>query len=89
MVSVEVPEPPVTGDGTNEQLAPAGKFEHESETAPANPATEVMVTVEVVDPPAVTAAGAEAKIVKSAVCTSRTTVALWESDPEVPVTCTL
>lgn len=65
MVSVEVPLPPVTGEGANEQLAPVGSPEQVRLTSPANPLAGVTVIVEGVLLPGVVAAGAEAVTVKS------------------------
>jgi len=66
MVSVEVPLPPVTGEGANEQLAPVGSpAEQLRATSLVKPLAGVIVTVEVVLLPGVVAAGTEAVTAKS------------------------
>ena len=71
-VSVDVPEPPATELGLNEQVGarvPAGVMALQVRPiAPVKPLVGAMVIVEVADPPAETEAGerAEAAIVKSA-----------------------
>jgi len=70
MVRVDVPVPLVTGvteAGTKVQVAPVGKPEQLSPTAPLKLTIEVTVTVEVVDWPGTTAAGAVAARLKSGV----------------------
>lgn len=68
MVSVEVPLPPVTGEGVNEQLAPVGKpAEQFSATSLLKPLAGVIVMVEVVLLPGVIAAAEEADTEKSGI----------------------
>lgn len=73
MVNVEVPLPPVTGEGVNEQLAPVGNPEEQVRlTSPLNPLAGVTVIEEGVLLPATTVAGAVAASEKS--CTARLNV---------------
>lgn len=66
IVSVEVPVPPVTGEGANEQLAPVGSpAEQLRATSLVKPLDGVTVTIEVVLLPGVTTAGVEAVTAKS------------------------
>jgi hypothetical protein len=93
-VSVEVPEPLATEVGLNEHLGagvPPPVMLQARLTVPLKPFIEVMVIVEVDDPPAETVAGetAEAAIPKSGVITVRLMDVLWLTDPEVPVIVTL
>jgi hypothetical protein len=60
MVRTEVPEAPVTDEGTKLQAAPAGNPVQESATSPLNPATGFRITVAVAELPGVTAAGENA-----------------------------
>ena len=94
-VSVEVPEPPDTDAGLNEQVGvtvTAGATLHVNATALLKLLIGAMVIVAVEDPPAETVAGlsVEAAIVKSGTSvTVKLTVVLWIKDPKVPVTVTL
>ena len=66
MVSIEVPLPPVIGEGTKEQLTPVGRRAgHARTTFRLKPLIGVTVIVEVVLLPGVIAAGAEADTAKS------------------------
>lgn len=66
IISVEVPLPPVTGVGANEQLAPVGSpAEQLRATSLVKPFAGVIVIVEVVLLPGVVAAAEEADTEKS------------------------
>lgn len=68
MVNVEVPFPPVTGEGTNEQLAPVGSpAEQVRATLPLKAFTGVIVMVEVALAPGIMAEVLEAAMLKSGV----------------------
>lgn len=90
IVSAEVPLPPVTGVGANEQLAPVGNPEEQVRlTSPLNPLAGVTVIVEGVLFPATTVAGVVAASEKSR--TARLNVVVWtmllgEDDVAVTVT---
>lgn len=61
-------------------------------TVPVKPLRAVTVTVDVVDWPALTGVGVDAKMLKSAAPDDNTftaTVALWASDPLVPLITTV
>ena len=95
-VSVEVPEPPATEAGLNEQVGTRGAVGATLQvklTTLLNPPFGAIAIEEVADAPAATVAGksADAAIVKSggAAVTVRPTVVSWLKAPKVPVTVTL
>ena len=81
--TVAVPEPVTVPGVIAPQVSPAGTVSV-SVTTPANPLTAVIVIVETADWPALTAAGELAAMVKSTKL--NVAVAVWTSDPLVPVT---
>ena len=94
IVSVEVPLPPVTVAGTNEQVAPAGRpAEQVRATSSVNPFTGVIVTVDVALFPAVMllGLGALAAMPKPGIgaVTVRVMVVVLVSVPSVPDTVTV
>ena len=80
---VAVPEPVIELGVIAPQVNPAGTVSVRV-TTPANPFSAVMVIVEVAEEPAGTAAGDVAAMVKSRKL--NVAVAVWTSDPLVPVT---
>jgi hypothetical protein len=80
--TVAVPEPVTLAGVIDPQVSPEGTVS-DNETVPANPLTAVTVIVEVADTPTVTAAGEVAVRVKSVIV--KVAVAVWTSEPLVPV----
>jgi len=84
IVSVEVPLPPVIGEGAKEQVTPVGsRAGHARTTFRLKPLIGVTVIVEVVLLPGVVATGAEDDIAKS--CTARLILVVCVKLPEVAV----
>jgi hypothetical protein len=93
MLNVELPEPGSEAE-LKEHAAPEGSPEEQvRSTAPLNPFTGLIETVEAIEAPAETVTGEVAEIEKfpevAVVCTVRLTDVLWLKDPEVPVIVTL